>query len=61
MQPFSAELARTQLSAQESDIGIGDYRYRAEFAAGRGVVHENGPEGEKEYRIEYALGGKNVY
>ena len=61
MQPFSAELARTQLSAQESDIEIGDYRFRAEFETGRGVVRENGPEWEKEYRIEYALGGKNIY
>ena len=61
MQPFSAELARTQLSPQESDIEIGDYRYRAEFETGGGVVRERGPEGENEYRIEYALGGKNVY
>jgi len=61
LQPFSAELARKQLSAQESDIKVGDYRYRAEFETGRGVVREHGPEGENEYRIEYALGGKNTY
>jgi len=50
---FSGELARTQLSAQESDIEIGNYRYRAEFETGSGFVRENGPEGEKEYRIEH--------
>ena len=61
MQPFSAEFSRTQLSVQKSDIEIGDYRYRAEFETGSGVVRENGPDGEKEYRIEHALGGKNVY
>ncbi|MBN1270674.1 MAG: tetratricopeptide repeat protein [Candidatus Aminicenantes bacterium] len=61
MQLFSADLARTQLSAQESDIEIGDYRYRVEVEAGEGVVRENGPEGDKEYRIEYVLGGKYVY
>ncbi len=61
MQPFSAEWARSQLLTQESDIEIGDYRYRAEFESGKGVVRENGPEGDKEYRIEYALGGKNIY
>ena len=61
MQPFSPELARTQLSTQEKDIEIGDYRYLMEFETGRGIVREKGPEGEKEYRIEHALGGKNVY
>ena len=61
MQPFSTELARTQLSAQESDIKIGNDRYRAEFEAGGGVVRERRLEGENEYSMKYALGGKNVY
>ena len=61
MQPFSAELARTKLTAQESDIEIKDYRYCAEIKTGIGVVRENGPEGDQEYRIDHVLGGKNVY
>jgi hypothetical protein len=61
MQPFSAELVRTQLSAQESDIVIGDNLYRADFETDQGVVRERGSEGKKEYRIDHVLGGKNIF
>ncbi len=61
MQPFTAQLARTQLAAQPDDIAIGEYRYHADVATGAGWVRESGPEGERKYRIAHALGGKNVY
>jgi tetratricopeptide (TPR) repeat protein len=61
MQPFSAELSRSLAAAPEGEIVIGEYRYRAEIGPGGGRVGEQGPEGEKQYPIEYALGGKNVF
>jgi len=61
MQPFSAEFARTQLTAQTDEIEIAKCCYRAEIENGVGWVRQRGPEGEKRYRIEHAMGGKNVY
>jgi tetratricopeptide (TPR) repeat protein len=56
MQPYS--LARTNLSEQKADISVGAYRYRADVS--QGVVVSRGPDGERRYRIEQAMGGKNV-
>jgi tetratricopeptide (TPR) repeat protein len=61
MQPYTDELARKVLTPQTEDIVIDQYRYRAEIDAGKGWVLEQGPEGEKKYPMEHALGGKNVY
>jgi tetratricopeptide (TPR) repeat protein len=61
MRPFSAEWAGTQLTSEGSDFQVGGFRYRAVFENGEAFVREKGPDGEKRYRIEYALGGKNVY
>jgi tetratricopeptide (TPR) repeat protein len=61
MQPYSDELAREALTPQTEDTVIGPYRYRAEIEPGEGWVVENGPDGENRYRMEHALGGKNVY
>jgi tetratricopeptide (TPR) repeat protein len=61
MQPYTHELARKALTPQTEDIVIGKYRYRAKIDPGTGWVIERGPEGEKQYRMEHALGGKNVY
>ena len=61
MQPFTAEFAKAQLTAQTTDIVVGDYRYRAEFDDKSGWVRERGPDGEKRYPIEHVMGGKNVY
>jgi len=44
MQPFTAELGRTQLTPKTADIVIGDYRYRAEIGGETGLVRERGPE-----------------
>ncbi len=61
MQPFSLELARRRLAPQTEEIRIGAYRYRAEIARGECRVLERGPEGEQAYRIQHAMGGKNIF
>ena len=60
MQPYTETLAKEKLSPQKDDVVIGKQRYRAEV--GGGYVLEIGADGKKkQYRIEYALGGKNVF
>ena len=61
MQPYTAEFARLKLTPQKDAVVIGGFRYRAEIAGEKGWVGEQGPEGKKTYRIEHAMGGKNVY
>jgi tetratricopeptide (TPR) repeat protein len=61
MQPFTPELARTEIVPQADEIAIGDFRYDVEVRDGIGWVRERGPEGVEEHRIEHAMGGKNVY
>src|SRR5271157_4176837 len=47
MQPYTAELARKQLSTQTEEIVVGDSGYRADIAGHTGGVIERGFEGEK--------------
>jgi tetratricopeptide (TPR) repeat protein len=61
MQPYTTELARNKLSPQTEEIAIGGSRYRADIAGETGLMIERGPEGEKKYRIDHVMGGKNVY
>jgi len=61
MQPYTAELGKTQLLPQKDDIVIGKNSYRAEIEGPRGFVRERGPDGEKQYPIEHVMGGKNVF
>ncbi len=61
MQPYTADFARSRLTAQRAEIKIGPRRYQAELGPEQGWVVERGPEGEKKLRIAHALGGKNVY
>ncbi len=61
MRRYDREFGRTHVAPGSPEIGIGDCRYRAEIGADSGWVVERCPDGEKKYRIEYALGGKNVY
>ncbi len=61
MQPYTAQLASDKLSLQTDEIVIGDSRYRADVSGDTGWVIERGPEGEKKYRIDHVMGGKNVY
>jgi len=58
MQPYTEVLAKEKLSPQKDDVVIGTKRYRAEV----GYVLETGADGKKQqYKIDYALGGKNVF
>ena len=59
MQPYTDVLAREKLTPQQTDLVIGKLKYHADLA--KGVVTEAGPKGRREYKIEHALGGKNVY
>ena len=59
MQPYTAELARTQLTPQKSEIVAGKYRFLADIQ--KGSVTERSPEGEKQYPIVQVMGGKNVF
>lgn len=61
MQPYTAEFAKKSLMPQANDVKIGKFSYRADISGSTGWVRERGPGGEKKYRIEQALGGKNVY
>ena len=61
MQPYTAELARSQLQPPRDEIIVGKYRYLADVGASAGSVRERGPEGEKRYPIAHVMGGKNVY
>ncbi|MHB8202604.1 MAG: tetratricopeptide repeat protein [Desulfomonilaceae bacterium] len=61
MQPYTAEFARNRLSSQTDEIVIGNSRYRADVAGDTGWIIEQGPEGQKKYRIDHVMGGKNVY
>jgi tetratricopeptide (TPR) repeat protein len=61
MQPYTAGFAKKSLTPQAAEVKIGKLSYRADISGSTGWVREQGPGGEKKYRIEQALGGKNVY
>ena len=61
MQPFTAELARANLTAQDDALVVGGVRYRAVLDDDGGRVVEYGTAGEASYPMVYAMGGKNVY
>ena len=59
MQQYTETLAKEKLTLQKDDVVIGKNHYRAEIGAG--YVLETGPDGKgKKYRVEYALGGKDI-
>ena len=60
MQPYTAQFAKTALTAQTEPIAIGPYAYRAVVDGNdpnAGVVLEKGPQGPKTLRIEHVMGG----
>jgi hypothetical protein len=61
MQPYTADFANKNLTPQAKEVKIGKSSYRADIAGETGWILEKGPRGQKKYRIEHALGGKNVY
>jgi len=62
MQPYTETLAKEKLSPQKDEVVIGKQRYRAEVGSKGGYVLEISPDWKKkQYKMEYALGGKNVF
>ena len=61
MQPYTTEFAEKNLTPQPKEIKIGKFSYRADIAGDTGWILEKGLKGQKKYKIEHALGGKNVY
>jgi len=61
MQPYTADFAKKNLTPQAKEVRIGKSSYRADIAGETGWILEKGPKGQKKYRIEHALGGKNAY
>jgi len=61
MQAFTPKLAREKLTESSEDLAVGDLRYRADIGGETSWVVEQGPEGERKYPIDYAMGGKNVF
>ncbi len=66
MQPFTQRLAREKLTPLDEEIRIHENYYRVDLVGGLSTdgtarLLERGPDGEKKYEIQHALGGKNVY
>jgi len=61
MQAFTPKLAKEKLTEPEGDLAAGTLRYRADIVGETSWVVERGPKGERKYRVDYAMGGKNVF
>jgi len=61
MQAFTPKLAKEKLTEPAGELAAGELRYRADIGGDAGWVIERGPGGERKYRIDYAVGGKNVF
>ena len=61
MQAFTPILAKEKLTEPAGDLAAGELRYRADIGGETARVVEQGPKGERKYRIDYAMGGKNVF
>jgi tetratricopeptide (TPR) repeat protein len=61
MRPYSDDFAAANLTAETTDVVVGQASYRAEIGPGEGWVRERIGDVEKRYRIVEALGGKDVF
>jgi tetratricopeptide (TPR) repeat protein len=59
MQPYTAELAKTKLTPQPTNIVAGQFRFRADLT--NSVVIERTATNETRYPITQVMGGKNVF
>lgn len=59
MQPYTADLAKTKLTPQKTEITAAKYHFLADLE--RSVVIERTEGSEKRYPITQAMGGRNVY
>ncbi len=60
MQPYTADFAKN-LTSQAKEVRIGKSSYRPDIAGKTGWIQEKDSKGQKKYKIEHVLGGKNVY
>jgi len=61
MQAFTPKLAKEKLTEPAGDLAAGALRYRADIGGETARVVEQGPKGERTYRIDYVMGGKYVF
>jgi Flp pilus assembly protein TadD len=61
MQVYTDSFATRELTSQVAPVTAGDRRYTADIGPGKGVIREQGPDGDHDYPIAQVLGGKNVY
>ena len=71
MQPFTRRLAEEELTPLAEEVKMGENFYRVDIAGDKlslgkdgefeGHMFQRGPGGERQYKIEHVLGGKNVY
>jgi tetratricopeptide (TPR) repeat protein len=61
MQPYTQAFARKELTPQKNVIKIGGASYRTDISGSIGFLLESEAGGERKYRIEHVMGGKNVY
>ena len=61
MQPVSAEFVRRNLNLSQPPVRVGQATYAPEVDAKSAWLVERSPQGTRRYRLEQALGGKNVY
>jgi hypothetical protein len=62
MQPFAAEFARRNLKMDQAPVRVGDVTYALEWdARGGSIVEQASRGGARRYRLEQAMGGKNIY
>jgi tetratricopeptide (TPR) repeat protein len=61
MRPYSDDFAAANLTAETTDVVVGQATYRAEIGPGEGWVRERIGDVEKRYRVVEALGGKDVF
>ena len=61
MQPYTEAFSTKNLTPRKTEISIKNVKYTADVGGKTGWVIEQGPDGEKRYRMDHVLGGKNVY
>jgi tetratricopeptide (TPR) repeat protein len=61
MQPYTPDLARTNLTTQSTPLRVGRYQYQMDLRPNAGLMKESGPDGDKQYPIAHVMGGKNVF
>ena len=61
MRPYYDDFAAANLTAETTDVVVGQASYRAEIGPGEGWVRERIGDVETRYRIVEALGGQDVF